>query len=169
MILVTVGTQLPFDRFVRIVDSIAPSLDEAMFAQTGRGQYRPVNMRSQGVVGPIEFEQLVRQCSRIVSHAGIGTIVMAQKHRKPLILFPRLGVLDEHRNDHQLATVRALSGRKGIYCAYDEVELAALIRGELTPPDPIGDHPERTRLRDAVATFITDQHRLFDAKGSRLV
>lgn len=169
MILVTVGTQLPFDRFVRIMDALAPALDEEVFAQIGRGHYRPVNMRSQQVIGPIEFERLVQQCSRIVSHAGIGTIVTAQKHRKPLILFPRLGVLDEHRNDHQLATVRALRGRPGIHCACDEAELAALVAGPLPVPEPVSELPERDRLRRAVTTFIGEQHRLFDAKGSRLV
>lgn len=169
MILVTVGTQLPFDRFVRIMDRLAPTLDDEVFAQTGRGQYRPANMRSQQVIGPIEFERLIQQSARIVSHAGIGTIVMAQKHRKPLILFPRLGALDEHRNDHQLATVRALRGRPGIHCACDEGELAALLAAPLPVPEPISDLPERDRLRRAVAGFIGEQHRLFDAKGSRLV
>ncbi len=166
MILVTVGTQLPFDRFIEMVDRIAPSLHEEVFAQTGRGKYRPLHMRSQGVVGPIEFEQLIARCSRIVSHAGIGTIVMAQKHRKPLILFPRLGVLDEHRNDHQLATVRALSGRPGIYIAYDEVQLAELVRRPMAIPDAVTAHPERDRLRNAVAAFIDEQRQLRDAKGS---
>lgn len=160
MILVTVGTQLPFDRFVEIVDRIAPSVDEEIFAQTGQGKYRPRNMRSQGVVGPIQFEELVAQCSRIVSHAGIGTIVMAQKHCKPMILFPRLGALDEHRNDHQLATVRALSGRPGIYCAYDEAELAVLMARPLTMPAPAHDLPERDRLRTAIGTFIGEQRLL---------
>lgn len=168
MILVTVGTQLPFDRFVEIVDRIAPELGEEVFAQTGRGKYRPVNMRSQGVVGPIEFEELIRTCSRIVSHAGIGTIVMAQKHRKPLILFPRLGSLDEHRNDHQLATVRALSGRQGIYTAFDEEALVALIRRPLEEPERIYHHPERERLCGSVGAFIGEQRALRDAKRSRL-
>lgn len=166
MILVTVGTQLPFDRFIEIVDRIAPTLDEDVFAQTGRGRYRPRNMRSQGVVAPIEFERLIKHCSRIVSHAGIGTIVMAQKHHKPLILFPRLGALDEHRNDHQVATVRALSGRRGIYSASDEHELAALVRGPLDRPEPAHDRPERERLRTALATFIADSRHA--AKGARL-
>lgn len=160
MILLTVGTQLPFDRFVEIVDRLAPSLDEEVFAQIGHGKYRPRNIRSQPVVAPIQFEQLVGQCSRIVSHAGIGTIVMAQRHRKPMILFPRLGALEEHRNDHQLATVRALSGRPGIYCAYEEAELAALITRPLPIPAAINDLPERARLRRSIGDFIAEQRLL---------
>lgn len=165
MILLTVGTQLPFDRFVKIIDRIAPTLGEDVFAQTGRGHYQPVNMQFQAVVGPIQFEEMVRTCSRIVSHAGIGTIVMAQKHRKPLILFPRLGALDEHRNDHQLATVRALSGRSGIYTAFDEDALIALVRGQLDDPAPAAHHPERARLCRALGDFIGDQRRIHEAKG----
>ncbi|QNE31044.1 glucuronosyltransferase [Sphingomonas sp. NBWT7] len=157
MIVVTVGTQLPFDRFIRIVDRLAPQADEEVFAQTGRGEYRPVNMRWQSVVPPIEFEQMIQRCSRIVSHAGIGTIVMAQKHSKPLILFPRLGSLDEHRNDHQLATVRALDGRTGIYTAFDEADLAALITRSLAPPVPVERHPERDRLRHALTSVLQEE------------
>lgn len=165
MILLTVGTQLPFDRFVEIVDRIAPSLDEEVFAQTGHGKYRPRNMRAEGVVGPIDFERLVARCSRIVSHAGIGTVVMAQKHCKPMILFPRLGVLDEHRNDHQLATVRALSGRPGIYSAYDEAELAELIARPLPRPAAVHHLPERERLRQAIGAFIGTQRLRQERKG----
>ncbi|WP_085809538.1 glycosyltransferase [Sphingomonas sp. TZW2008] len=157
MIVVTVGTQLPFDRFIRIVDELAPLAGEEVFAQTGRGQYRPVNMRWQSVVPPIEFEQMIQRCSRIVSHAGIGTIVMAQKHSKPLILFPRLGSLDEHRNDHQLATVRALDGRAGIYTALDHEDLAALITRPLAAPAPVERHPERDRLRSALHAVLQEE------------
>lgn len=169
MILLTVGTQLPFDRFVEIVDRLAPQVDEEIFAQTGHGRYCPRNMRSQSVVGPIEFEQLVAKSSRIVSHAGIGTIVMAQKHCKPMILFPRLGALDEHRNDHQLATVRALSGRPGIHSAYNEEELTRLIFQPLTNPAPVRELPERERLRDSVGRFIDDQRRLVEGKNGRRI
>jgi len=147
VILLTVGTQLPFDRFVEIVDRLAPSLDEEIFAQTGHGKYRPRNMRSQPVVGPIQFEQLVAQCSRIVSHAGIGTIVMAQRHSKPMILFPRLGALEEHRNDHQLATCAQLSGKPGIYVATDVSELGDILsRTDLVPAAVDQLHPDREKL-----------------------
>ena len=165
MILLTVGTQLPFDRFVEIIDRIAPTIDEEIFAQTGHGRYQPHNMRFRPVIGPIEFEQLVQQCSRIVSHAGIGMIVLAQKHCKPMILFPRLGARDEHRNDHQLATVRALSGRPGIYSAYDEPELAALVARPLDRPAAVRRLPERERLRDAIGAFIGEQRLLRERKA----
>jgi UDP-N-acetylglucosamine transferase subunit ALG13 len=160
VILLTVGTQLPFDRFVEVVDRLAPSLPERVFAQVGQASYRPVNMDWRGFVGPIEFEQLIRDCSFIVAHAGIGTVVMAQKHRKPIILFPRRAVLNEHRNDHQLATVRALDGRSGICVALDEDGLRrAVATAPPTPPGPRESLPERDRLRNVVAALISHEQR----------
>jgi UDP-N-acetylglucosamine transferase subunit ALG13 len=159
VILLTVGTQLPFDRFVEIVDRLAPTLAEPVFAQVGQGRYRPANMEWQPFVGPIEFERRIAECRCIVAHAGIGTIVMAQKHRKPTILFPRREAFDEHRNDHQLATVRALGGRPGISVALDEAALAGLLATWRQLPAPADPLPERDRLRDAVALLVGAERR----------
>jgi UDP-N-acetylglucosamine transferase subunit ALG13 len=159
MILLTVGTQLPFDRFVEIVDQLAPSLPERIFAQVGHTLYQPEHMDSSPFVGAIDFERLVSECSYVISHAGIGTVVMAQKHRKPIILFPRRAALDEHRNDHQLATVRALGGRSGIRVALDEDELVQAIAAPPSPPEPKEWLPERDRLRSTVAALIGEEQR----------
>lgn len=156
MILLTVGTQLPFDRFVEIVDHHAPKMPERIFAQVGRSRYVPQNMDWKPFIGPIEFEEKVRTCSLIVSHAGIGTIVMAQKHGKPMVLFPRLAKLDEHRNDHQLATVAALGERRGIQTAMSEDELILRLAGPHPAPTVGTDLPERDRLRHAIAGLVRD-------------
>jgi UDP-N-acetylglucosamine transferase subunit ALG13 len=153
------GTQLPFDRFVEIVDRHAAALPEPIFAQIGQGSYRPVNMEWRAFVGPIEFERRIEECSYVISHAGIGTVVMAQKHGKPMILFPRRAALDEHRNDHQLATVRALGARSGIRFALDEEELAKLIAVPPPPPAPMEQLPERDRLRNAIAALVGEERR----------
>lgn len=158
MILLTVGTQLPFDRFVRIVDGIAPSLPTPVFAQIGHGRYRPANMEYRAFVPPVDFDGLLERCTLIVSHAGIGTVVMAQRHLKPLILFPRSGALKEHRNEHQRDTAQALEGRRGIHIARDAAELEALLLrgGDLSPPDVEEAKPEREQLRGAIAGFLDD-------------
>lgn len=159
MILLTVGTQLPFDRFVEIIDRLAPTLPEPVFAQIGLSKYRPLNMSWRAFVGPIEFEQRISDCSYLISHAGIGTVVMAQKHHKPMILFPRLAALDEHRNDHQLATVRAISGRPGISIAYDEADLARLTSARHSAPGSADPLPDRDRLRRTIAELIAAEQR----------
>ncbi|WBO20855.1 glycosyltransferase [Sphingomonas abietis] len=159
MILLTVGTQLPFDRLVTIVDSLAPSLPERVFAQIGHGHYRPEHMDWCPFVGPIEFERRIEECSYLISHAGVGTLVMAQKHGKPVILFPRRAALKEHRNDHQLATVRGLEGRPGVQIAYDKDDLARFIAQPKPTPERQDILPERDRLRRTVADLIGAEHR----------
>lgn len=155
MIFVTVGTQLPFDRLIQLVDGLAPALEEEVFAQTGRGRYQPANVEWSALLKPKQFDELVTGASRIVSHAGIGTVLMAQKYRKPVILFPRRASLGEHRNDHQLATVAALRGRDGIYVAESDEELSELLRADLVAPEAGKPHPGRDRLRERIADFIT--------------
>ncbi len=154
MILATVGTQLPFDRFIQAVDEIAPSLSRPVFAQTGKGRYTPCNMEWRPLIPPVEFDGIIGRTTLIVSHAGIGTVVMAQKYQKPVILFPRRASLGEHRNDHQVATADALEGRSGMYIARTVEELAALLHRELEPPQNEGPNGSRDRLRHAVADFI---------------
>jgi UDP-N-acetylglucosamine transferase subunit ALG13 len=154
VILLTVGTQLPFDRLVAMVDRLAPGLSEPVFAQTGHGSYEPRNMEARRYVDPVEFEQCIERCSLLISHAGIGTLVMAQKHGKPMILFPRRAILKEHRNDHQLATVRALRGRSGVRIAYDEDDLVRLMAMPHVAPKPHDLLPDRDRLLGALSQVI---------------
>ncbi|WP_293882556.1 glycosyltransferase [Sphingomonas sp.] len=154
MILLTVGTQLPFDRFVKIVDEAAPGIGTPIFAQTGYGSYEPKNMEWQKMLRPSEFDEILSRATCIVSHAGVGTVVIAQKYRKPVILFPRRAALKEHRNDHQMATIGSLEGRQGVYIARTDAELIALLGQPLLPPDESIEIPSRIRLREAIVKFI---------------
>ena len=155
MILVTVGTQLPFDRLIRAMDGIAPDLAQPVFAQTGGGTYQPDHMEWQHFIEPREFEARFGAASIIVSHAGIGTVLMALRHHKPLILYPRRVALHEHRNDHQMATVAALAGRSGIYGAEDDEALARTLRERLEAPRADWDDAVRGQLVNALTGYIS--------------
>ncbi|MDE8652298.1 glycosyltransferase [Novosphingobium album (ex Liu et al. 2023)] len=154
MILLTVGTQMPFDRLVEIVDQIAAGFDEPFIAQIGRGAYIPRHMEWKGLIEPVEFEQLMEEARLVVSHAGIGTIVTAQRHAKPLVLFPRLASLNEHRNDHQLATTAALSGRSGIAIATTKEMLRACIDAPPAAFAVTNMHDRQRQLCETVSRFV---------------
>ena len=117
MILVTVGMQLGFDRLIKAMDNIANLHDLEVIAQTGKSTYQPRNMRAHKRIAPAEFEKLVQRCDLIVSHAGIGTILTAQRMGRPIVIVPRRFDNGEHRNDHQVATARNLTGRNGLLIA----------------------------------------------------
>lgn len=155
MILVTVGMQLGFDRLIKAVDQLAPELSMQIIAQTGKGAYQPVNMEARKSIAPAEFEELVQQCQLIISHAGIGTILTAQRFAKPIVLFPRRIDHGEHRNDHQVATVRNLQGRSGLLIAMDEADLKAKIAEGLELVSAQAQLSLTAKqLRGAIAGFI---------------
>lgn len=141
MILLSVGTQLPFDRLIRAVDCWARDRGRTdVVAQIGVTRYRPVAMQSFSHLGYDEFRDLQRQCSVMVCHAGMGSIITAMEFGKPIIVMPRDHRLGEHRNGHQFATLRQFGRRPGVYAADTESELIALLdrAGELTAQPSAG-------------------------------
>jgi UDP-N-acetylglucosamine transferase subunit ALG13 len=155
VILVTVGMQLGFDRLIKAMDELAPALGHEVIAQVGKGTYQPRHMTARSSISPAEFEQLVQQAALIVSHAGIGTILTAARFGRPVVLMPRRAALGEHRNDHQLATVRQLAGRGGILVAEEESELASVIaQGLALTSGAEVQSATAQRLHEAVRRFI---------------
>lgn len=144
MIFVTIGTQEPFDRLVKCMDGLVAELDgvEAV-AQVSHTEYPIKNMKAVSFLAPQEFNEQFSRADLIVSHAGMGTIISAMKLGKPIIIFPRLARLGEHRNDHQLATARVLEKLKYLHVAHDEAALKRMVRafmqGDLGSLHRIGD------------------------------
>ena len=55
----------------------------------------------------------------------MGTIISALTAGKPLMIMPRRAHLDEHRNDHQWATVQHFGTRPGIQAVFEAHEFPA--------------------------------------------
>lgn len=101
MIFATIGTQVPFDRFVQMLDNVCADLDEEVIVQSIGGEYEPQHLRKVDFLPPDEFNELFSRARMVVAHAGMGTILSALTQNKPLVVVPRLASLHEHRNDHQ--------------------------------------------------------------------
>jgi UDP-N-acetylglucosamine transferase subunit ALG13 len=124
MILVTVGTDLPFDRMVRVVDEWAGETGrQDVFAQIGEGGWEPRHIRFAHFLPPQEFAGYFASARVIVSHAGMGTILTALYHGKPILVMPKKASLGEHRNEHQTATAHRMMELGGVAAAFDEQEL----------------------------------------------
>lgn len=142
MILVTVGTDLPFDRMVRVVDAWARDhRRDDVFAQIGEGGWEPQHIRFARFLTPVEFTQRFMSASVIVSHAGMGTILFALHHGKPILVMPKKASLGEHRSEHQLATARRMMELGSVNVAFDEGELRERLDhlDGLVPPRRIGN------------------------------
>lgn len=126
MIFVTVGTQLPFDRMIRAIDLWAQSRgrsQDEVFAQIGPGEYLPQHIRYEKFVDAQAFRRHVAEADLVVAHAGMGSIITALEMGKPIVVMPRKAELQEHRNDHQLATARRFLAQGRIVVAFDENHL----------------------------------------------
>ncbi len=133
MIFVTVGTQLPFDRMIRVVDEWAGRCGRKdVFAQIGPGSYIPKHVEHATFISPSECSTRMREASVLVAHAGMGSILTALEIGTPIIIMPRRAGLGEHRNDHQLATARRFAALGKVRVAMDESELPAAL-------DSVGD------------------------------
>jgi len=140
MIFVTIGTQLPFDRLIRIIDKLAPQLNEEIVAQVYQCGFTPQHIKTVDFLAPDEFNALFDRAGLIVSHAGMGTILSALQKDKPIIVFPRIAALGEHRNEHQLATARKFKEMGTVNVAMDEAELTdMLLHGRQTAARHIGE------------------------------
>lgn len=154
MIFVTIGTQLPFDRLIRIIDNLAPQLNEEIIAQVYKCGFTPKNIKTVEFIAPDEFNSLFDKARLIISHAGMGTILSALQKNKPIIVFPRIAALGEHRNEHQLATARKFKEMRTVNVAMDEEELTALLlNGELTALQHIGNSASPSLIQ-SIEDFI---------------
>lgn len=128
MIFVTMGTQIPFDRFLRMLDEVAPLMNgEKIVAQTITDKYIPQNFKTVGFIAPDAFNDYISRARIIVSHAGMGSIISALDAGKPIVVVPRIAALGEHRNEHQLATADALEKLGYIHVARNTDELRKIL------------------------------------------
>lgn len=155
MIFATIGTQAPFDRFVKMLDEVCEGMNEEVVCQTIGSTYDAKNIRIIGFVAPDEFNKIFSEARLIIAHAGMGTILSALKQQKPLIVVPRLASLGEHRNDHQMATAMRMHELGYVNVAYDKAQLKDLLSSDLKPMKIIGDSASES-LVNSIAEFIEE-------------
>ncbi|MBR8826878.1 MAG: hypothetical protein DSM107014_03065 [Gomphosphaeria aponina SAG 52.96 = DSM 107014] len=123
MIFLTVGSQLPFERLVRVVDEWAAVNNQKVQAQIGKSQYQPKYIKGVDFIQPRQYDKLFKKARVVIAHAGTGVIMNALELQKPIIVMPRQEKFLEHRNDHQMATAIRFKELLGVYVAMNEEEL----------------------------------------------
>lgn len=133
MIFVSVGTQLGFDRLLKMLDIVQEhnNLKFKIFAQIGSSRYVPKHYEFENSMNQKDFNERLSNSSVIVSHAGMGNIITALSYKKPIIIIPRLSAFGEHRNDHQVHTANSFAEIAGVYVATDFDSLNELLNKEL--------------------------------------
>ena len=109
MILVTLGTQdKSFERLLKALDKAVKKgkIKEKIMVQAGCTKYKSKNMEIFDLTSPEELDELVRKCSLLITHGGVGSILNGIKYNKPIIAAARLSEYKEHTNDHQKQIIK---------------------------------------------------------------
>ena len=154
MIFVTIGTSEPFDRLLRALPRAG---DEELVVQAGESSLQLDNARHLPYVSFERLVELVRAARVVVTHAGVGTIMVALANGKRPVVMPRLARFGEAVDDHQLGLARRLADAGIVTLAEDEVGLAAAL---VQPSDAVrssGTGNGKGALAAELHAFIADK------------
>jgi UDP-N-acetylglucosamine transferase subunit ALG13 len=135
MIFVAVGTQkFPFNRLIEAIDRLIDEgkIKEEVFAQIGNSTYKPKNFPCKEFLGKDEFQKYMDDCSLIVTHSGVATIIEGLRKEKPIIVMPRLAKYGEHVDDHQVQIADSFKDLNFIFECGEDDNLAGLINDART-------------------------------------
>jgi UDP-N-acetylglucosamine transferase subunit ALG13 len=137
MIYVTVGGHSqPFDRLIKKVDEIASKNEFEFVVQYGCSKYIPKNCKGFDYIPFKKAEEYIKTADLVISHAGVGTILLAKKYNTPIILVPRRRKYKEHYTDHQVEICKIVQEQKreNIYVVQHLEYLEQEIRKVLSLP-----------------------------------
>jgi len=148
MLVVTIGTSFPFDR---LLDSVARiRTDEPILVQRGHSTWRADGVEcSDFWPFPILIDH-VRRARLVITHAGVGSILMCLQNGKRPIVTARLRRFGEAVDDHQLELAHRLH----------EAGLVTLVEDLRRLPAVVADSTE-TDIRPANARSLVDDLRAY--------
>ncbi len=135
MIFVTVGTNEA--RFDRLLHGIAHlPIDEELVVQHGHSS--PIDSPNAELVDFLPFEGMVEAIRRarvVVTHAGVGSVMVALANGKRPVVVPRRKSFGEAVDDHQLQLGRRFAAAELVTLVESQEALgAALVREQAASP-----------------------------------
>jgi UDP-N-acetylglucosamine transferase subunit ALG13 len=130
MILVTLGTQ---DKsFERLLKAVQKAIDEGyikekVVVQAGYTEFKSKKMEIFDFIPRDKFDELIKECDILITHAGVGSILTGLNSGKRVIAAARLSEYKEHINDHQIQIVEKFDRLGYILPLKDFDELGKLI------------------------------------------
>ena len=139
MILVTVGThEQQFDRLVEAAAALGG--DEHMVVQYGTSKITDGPASGSTSCRSTSWPSRRARARVVVSHAGVGSIVLARRYGHRPIIMPRRPHLGEHVDEHQMQLTRRLAQAGIVTVVEDAAQLAAAVQAPPTvaPADTKG-------------------------------
>ena len=155
MIFVTVGThQQPFERLLDALDQL-PS--EELVVQYGNGTPPEGVARAEAFMPFDEMVRCFEAADRVITHAGVGSVICARRAGHVPVVVPRRRDLGEHVDEHQAELTRALAAHATVIPVWRTSDLSAALAGAPARGPGALERPERARLQRAVRHAMIDE------------
>jgi len=152
VIFVTVGTnEARFDRLLRALDGLA--LEERLVVQCGASAIRPAGAECVEFLPYEELVERVREARLVVTHAGVGSVLVVLSEGKRPLVVPRLHRHGEAVDDHQLAFARHLESAGLVSVVEELAELPAALAADAAPAPVVGGGHE---LADDLRRYVVE-------------
>ena len=156
MILVLLGTQN--NQFTRLLQEIEKCIDngtinQRVVVQAGFTKFESSKMNIFDLKPREVVENLADEADFIITHGGVGSILMAIKKNKKVIAVPRLSEFNEHVNDHQRQIVEIFNDKGYIIGVQNIEDLSEAIKqiDEFIPKPYNGDN---SKMLNIIEDFI---------------
>ena len=156
MILVLLGTQN--NQFTRLLQEIEKCIDngtinQRVVVQAGFTKFESSKMNIFDLKPREVVENLADEAEFIITHGGVGSILMAIKKNKKVIAVPRLSEFNEHVNDHQRQIVEIFNDKGYIIGVQNIEDLSEAIKqiDEFKPKPYSGDN---SKMLNIIENFI---------------
>jgi len=154
MLVVSTGTNgKPFDRLLRAVAGLA--IDEELVVQHGPSTIRIRGAANVEYFSFVEYQQLVAAADTVVTHAGVGSVLVALLAGKRPIVVPRLACLGEAVDDHQLEFGHRLAAAGSAVLVEADGDLGAAVVGAAGAGGAISFRSDRVELVRDLAAYLS--------------
>ncbi len=121
-VFVTVGLeQKPYDRLLRAVDDAAGRgwIPSDTLVQSGHTRFRCQHCKTVRFLSFDEMRVGIRSADLVISHGGVGSVLLALEEGKIPLVLPRRADFGEHVDDHQIEFVKRMEEEGRVMAAYD--------------------------------------------------
>lgn len=111
MIFVTLGSSTQnFNRLLKEIDDlVSQKIIKDVIVQSNSKDYVPTNYKLISNLSLDEYSKLIKSCSLLITHGGVGSILDGLKENKTIIAFSRKKEYKEAVNNHQEEIVNNFS------------------------------------------------------------
>jgi UDP-N-acetylglucosamine transferase subunit ALG13 len=153
LIFVTVGTH--GDPFTRLLDALGALDPGDLVVQYGPAAPPAGVARAEAFMPFDRMLECFREAEKVITHAGVGSILCARREGQTPLVVPRRPELGEHVDEHQAELTRALAETGAVRAVWDTADLADTLAE--TPPRGAAAAPTESALGTAVRAALAGE------------